>query len=330
MTLRLEHWERSWPLAEPFTISRGTDYEVATLQVRLTDARGNVGRAEAIGIPYHGDTPATIAAEIEAVRAEIERGIDREALLDLLPAGGARHGIDAALWDLEAKRDGISPFVRAGVSPAPLDCDRTIGMRSLDGYETMARQLARHRVIKVKVGLGDERDLAAIDAVRRGAPTSELIIDPNQAWSPEQVREWSQRLAAIGVVLLEQPIAVGAEAALDGWQGPVPIAADELIDDIADLDKAENRFQFINIKLDKSGGLTAGLKLADEAQRRGFGLMIGCMNGSSLSMAPGMVLAQRCRFVDLDGPPAQTEDWQHGFVYIDGRVERPHVPALWG
>ena len=329
MTLRLKLWTRTWALEEPFTISRGTDYDVPTLQVRLIDANGVEGRGETIGVPYHGDTPASLEADIEAVRSEVERGIDREGLLALLPAGGARHGLDSALWDLEAKRDGISPFERAGVAPDPLDCDRTIGIRSIEGYETMARALSRHKVIKVKVGGGGD-DMAAVEAVRRGAPAPGLIVDPNQAWSPDQVMEWSPRLAELGVVLLEQPIPVGAEADLEGWRGPVPVAADELIDDVADLDKAENRFQFVNIKLDKAGGLTAGLRLADEAQRRGFGLMIGCMNGSSLSMAPGMVLAQRCAFVDLDGPPALTEDWEHGFRYVDGRVEWPHVPELWG
>lgn len=328
--LKLEHWERRWPLKEPFTISRGTDYEVATLQVRLTDRSGHVGRAETIGVPYAGETPASIAAELEAVRGAIEQGLTREALLELLPHGGARMGIDCALWDLEAKRDGVSPFARAGVAAAPLDIDQTIGIKSLAGYEETARALARHKVIKIKVGSTEVDDLEAIAAVRRGAPDARFIVDPNQAWTTDQVRDWAPRLADLGVALLEQPIPVGAEAGLEGYAGPVPIAADELIEDEHDLEKAVGRFQFINIKLDKAGGLTAALRLADAAERLGFGLMVGCMNGSSLSMAPGMVLAQRCAFVDLDGPPAQTEDWEHGFDYRDGHVAVTHKPALWG
>ncbi|WP_375398020.1 enolase C-terminal domain-like protein [uncultured Sphingomonas sp.] len=328
MSLKLEQWSRTWPLSEPFVTSNAVDVDVPTVQVRLTDGDGVWGRGEAVGVPYAGETPVTMGAQIERVRSDVERGISRNDLLQLLPAGGARHAVDAALWDLEAKRDGVSPFACAGVLAAPVDSDCTIGIRSLADYERTARRLSGYRTLKVKVGGGEA--VAAVAAVRRGAPSARLIVDPNQAWTVDQVKAWSPRLAELGTVLLEQPVPVGAEGGLDGWTGPVPLAADELVDDVADLDKAAGRFQVINIKLDKAGGLTAALRLADAAEQRGFGLMVGCMNGSSLSMAPAMVLAQRCRFVDLDGPLAQSEDWDCAFVYRDGRVAEPHQPQLWG
>lgn len=328
MRLSLEMQTRVWLLREPFVIARGTQTEQPVLQLVLTDESGHRGRGEACGVPYAGETPETMQAEIEAVRSEVTRGLDREQLLDLLPAGGARFALDAALWDLEARRTGISAFARAGLSPDPVDVDRTIGIRSVAAYEATARDLARYRTLKVKVDATDP--LAAVRAVRRGAPDARLIVDPNQSWSPAMLRELAGPLADLGVALLEQPVAVGAEAELDGFQSPVPLCADELVDGIEDLGKAAGRFQFVNIKLDKAGGLTAGLALAHAARAAGFGLMVGCMNGSSLCMAPAMVLAQLCSFVDLDGPLLQAEDIENGFGFDHGRVERPHVPDLWG
>lgn len=172
--------------------------------------------------------------------------------------------------------------------------------------------------------------IAAIRAVRRGNPTARLIVDPNQSWSATQLRDVSDEMRLLGVVLIEQPIPVGSEAGLEEWSPPVPLCADELVEHEEDLPKAQGRFSFINIKLDKAGGLTAALRLADAAKARGFGLMVGCMAGSSLSMAPAMVLAQRCDFVDLDGPLLQSNDIENGFHYEEGVVVRPYKPELWG
>lgn len=328
MRLKLEMWEKAWPMKEVLAISRGSQVEQATLQVRLTREDGVVGRGEACGIPYAGDTPATLMATLESVRGEIERGIDREALLQLLPHGGARMGVDAALWDLEAKAGGPDPYTRCGVAPAPVTSAYTIGMRSLEDYEITARQYADYPILKIKVGREDP--IAALRAVRRGASRPRLIVDTNQSWTVADLQRHAVALAELGVELIEQPIAVGAEAGLDGWRSPVPLCADELIDSVSDLHKAAGRFQYVNIKLDKAGGLTAAMRLADAIEARGMGLMVGCMVGSSLSMAPAMVLAQRCAFVDLDGPMLQSEDVPNGYVYERGVVARPHKPELWG
>ena len=329
MTLKLETQIRHWPLLEPFAISRGA-LDVATVfELKLTDPSGAVGRGEAAGVDYAGETPASMAEQIRSVAGRIEAGsLSRQEVLELLPPGGARFALDAALWDLEAKQGRGNPFEIAGITPGAVQSARTIGIQSLADYETLARRYAEVPTLKIKVSA--DRPVAAIEAVRRGAPVARLIVDPNQAWSVEQLKALAPVMAALGVVLLEQPIAVGAEAALDGYQCPVPLCADELIDDEASLILAKGRFQFVNIKLDKSGGLTAALALADAAEAAGFGLMVGCMVGSSLNMAPAMVLAQRCTFVDLDAPPFLAKDRAGGFTYLNGAVERPYLPELWG
>lgn len=324
MTLRLDMRAHDWPLA----IARGQLHSQPTVQLSLTDADGATGRGEACGIPYKGETPASIMADIEAVRPQIQAGIDRERLLDLLPGGGARTALDSALWDLEAKRGGPDPFCANGLAPSPVNSAFTIGIRSLQDYAATARELAGFALLKVKV---DARDpVGAVAAVRAGAPNAQLIVDTNQSWTIDELKTHAGPLADLGVDLLEQPIPVGAEDALDGWASPIPLCADELIDTEADLARADGRFRFVNIKLDKAGGLTAALRLADAAEARGLGLMVGCMLGSSLSMAPAMVLAQRCTFVDLDGPMLHSADMPDGFVYTNGGVEKPHRPQLWG
>jgi len=326
--LRIDFWEKRWPMAEPFAIARGVQLDQPTLQISLTDRDGLVGRGEACGVPYAGETPETMAAQVQSMAQIFVTGFSRQELLSYLPAGGARHAVDAALWDLEAKQTDRSVFDIAGLAPQPVVSARTIGIRSIEAYGATALKLRDYAVLKVKVNSDDP--LTAIRAVRKAAPSPKLIVDPNQSWSVGLLKRLAPELSALGVVLIEQPIAVGAEAGLDGWRSPVPLCADELIDDVDDLDSALGRYQVVNIKLDKSGGLTAALKLADAATERGFRLMVGCMAGSSLSMAPAMVLAQRCEFVDLDGPLLQSEDCAPGLIYESGRVQKPHVPQLWG
>ena len=326
LTIAME--PRHWPVKEVLTIARGSMFEQPTIHVTLTREDGVKGRGEACGIPYKGETPATMMADIEAVRPVIEAGVTREALLDLLPGGGARMALDAALWDLEAKAGEGDPYARNGLTPGAIRSAYTIGMRDLAAYEAAARKYAAYPLLKVKVAADDP--VSAIAAVRRGAPDPRLIVDANQAWSVEELKAFAPALVPLGVSLLEQPIPVGAEAGLDGWTSPIPLCADELVDGIADLDKVVGRFQLVNIKLDKAGGLTSALRLADAAGARGLGLMVGCMLGSSLSMAPAMVLAQRCAFVDLDGPMLHSEDVPEGYAYVNGVVAAPHKPALWG
>lgn len=326
--LKLETETRRWRMREPFGLSRGVQTEAPTLLVSLTDRDGHRGRGEGCGVPYKGDTPQSMADELETVRHAIEAGVDRAALPNLLPPGGARCALDAALWDLQAKRGGPSPFAPLKQAPTPIDVAITIGIRSLAEYEASARALSAYRHLKVKVDAIDP--LAQVQAVRRGAPHPALIVDPNQAWSVEQLKALAPAMKQLGVTLLEQPIAVGAETDLDGYESPVPLCADELVSTQADLGAALGRFQYINIKLDKCGGLSAGLDLAHAVEARGMGLMVGCMYGSSLAMAPAMVLAQRAEYCDLDGPLLQSEDVEHGFDYDNGRVVEVHKPALWG
>jgi len=317
-----------WPLREPFAISRGVQTEVAAIVVTLVGRDGHCGRGEACGVPYAGETPETMTAQIEAVRSLIETGMDRHALLDILPAGGARCALDAALWDLAAKTSGRSAFLAAGVpAPRPLVTAYTIGIRAINDYETAAAARASHALLKIKVDATDP--IAAVAAARRGAPNAAFIVDPNQAWTLDALKTFAPKMADLGVVLLEQPIKVGTEEGLDGYACPVKLCADELINGQADLAKAKGRFDVINIKLDKTGGLTAALQLADAARTEGLDLMVGCMAGSSLSMAPAFVLGQQCRFVDLDGPLLQSADWPDGILYHDG-VATPPSPALWG
>jgi L-alanine-DL-glutamate epimerase-like enolase superfamily enzyme len=269
-----------------------------------------------------------MAAQLEAVRGAVERGVDQREVLALLPAGGARCALDAAVWDLEAKRSGRSVAERLGLSP-PADflTAVTIGIRSLDAYEARARALGDFPLLKVKV---DARmPLEAVAAVRRGAGSSAIIVDPNQSWTAEQTLQLAPALKALGVVLLEQPIPAQASPALAGRVCPIPICADEAIRDVRDLAEVSRSYQFINIKLDKTGGLTAALALADAAEALGLGLMVGCMAGGSLAMAPAAMLVPRCRFVDLDAPMLFSADWADGMTYRAGRASFPSR-RLWG
>jgi L-alanine-DL-glutamate epimerase-like enolase superfamily enzyme len=320
--------ERHWPMREPFAIARGVQTEQATIMVTLTDAEGRFGRGEGCGVPYAGEDPAAMQAAIRAVESEICGLQRRSDLYRLLPPSGARCAVDCALWDLEAKQSGRRAWEAIGLAQLrPVVTALTIGIRDEHAYQAAAERYAAYPVLKVKVNAADP--LAALRAVRRGAPAATLIVDPNQSWSVEQLRALAPRLADLGVALLEQPIPIGAEPGLDGYACPVPLCADELINDGGDLDKAQGRFSVINIKLDKTGGLTEAVAMADAAQARGFDLMVGCMAGSSLSMAPALIVAQRCRFVDLDGPLLQATDWPDGLVYDNGRIEPPPA-SFWG
>lgn len=328
MTLTLTVGTRFWPYREPFILSRGAKSGEDTLQVRLIDDQGRIGRGEAVGVTYAGEDPASMIAQIETVTPRIEQGLSRATLLDLLPHGGARTALDSALWDLETKQGSPDPFTATGLLPNAVTSMCTIGIKDLGGYAAAASRIADYPFIKVKVDGTDP--LAALHAVSAAAPRAKLIVDPNQGWSVDQLKQVAPRLAALDVILLEQPIPVGDEPGLDGWECPISLCADELIDTAADLDRAQGRFDVINIKLDKAGGLTSALTLADAVQARGMSLMVGCMMGSSLSMAPAMVLAQRARYVDLDGPLLHSEDVEDGFAYVRGTVTKPHRPTLWG
>lgn len=327
MMRRLVSETKSWPMNEPFVIARGAQTTSDSVVVRLASEDGHVGRGEAVGVEYRRETPATMLAQIESVRGEIEAGASRRRLLGLLRAGGARNALDAALWDLEAKQAGVSAWQLAGVEPCPVTTAVTIGIRSVEAYAERARALSEHPWLKVKVSA--DHPLDAIAAVRRAAPRARLIVDANQSWNVALMQRCARDLVDLRVDLLEQPVPADDDAGLAGIDYPIAICADEAADSIEDLPRLTGRYDFINIKLDKVGGLTAALELAATARALGFRLMVGCMAGSSLAMAPAMVLAQRCEVADLDGPLLQAGDWPDAIVYKLGVMEPPS-PALWG
>lgn len=326
--MKLTVQKKSWLLREPFVIARSTYTTSDVIVIELQDGQF-VGRGEAAGVDYHGETPDSMIAQVEAVRSRIEAGITRAELLRVLPVGGARNALDAALWDLEAKQSGRRVWDLAGVGNArEITSAVTIGMRSIEGYEQAARELAQYRWLKIKVN--GTRPLECVAAVRRGAPNARLIVDANQAWDIATLYELGPQLAALRVDLLEQPVPVDADDALVAGDSPIPVCADEAIDTVADLERLQSRYDFVNIKLDKTGGLTAALELAHAARAAGMRLMVGCMVTGSIGMAPGMVLAQLCEVVDLDGPLLQAEDWPDPIRYDRTGVMSWPSPEQWG
>lgn len=290
--------------------------------------RGLVGRGEAYGIIYEGETPDKMVAEIKRLRPAIEAGATRSDLLELMGHGGARCALDFALWDLEAKQRGTSVASLAGLAPLkPLTTAFTIGIKEPKAMGAAAKMHAHHSLLKVKVK--GKASLEMLQAVHANAPRAKLIVDPNQSWDFDTMHALMPALTELNVALLEQPLSVDGDARQLGYEPLIPICADELIHDRADLAKARGKYQVINIKLDKAGGLTEGLALAQEALAQGFKLMVGCMAGSSLSMAPHTLIGQLCDYVDLDGPLLQSEDWPSPITYSRGVMSMPE-PALWG
>ena len=317
-----------FPIAGKFTIARGSRTEAVVVTATIRED-GAVGHGECVPYARYGETVEGVAAAIRALGPRIEAGLAREALQDLMPAGAARNAVDCALWDLDAKQSGVRAHVTAGVDRwRPATTAYTI---SLDSPEAMAKAtaLAADRpILKVKFGAPDG-DLERIAAVRRAAPDATLIADANEGWTEDNMAGHIAACADAGFALVEQPLPAARDAFLATLPRPVPICADESVHDRAGLDRLVGLYDAINIKLDKTGGLTEALALADAAQARGFSLMIGSMVGTSLAMAPAMVLAPRCRFVDLDGPLLLARDREPGLTF-EGSIVHPPSPALWG
>ncbi len=318
--------QKQWGLHKPFKISRDVHTHSETIICEIGDGEF-VGRAEAAGVSYAGETTDSIQKQIEDISAELEAGVSREELQQLLPPGGARNAVDCALWDLEAKRSGRSIWEMIGWDPKPVTTVYTVGIASLDEMRDDAARHSDHAQIKVKVGIGDP--LEQIRAIRAGAPGSAIVIDANQAWSIADLEKFAEPLQGLGVEMIEQPMSTDDDEALRGYESPLPLCADESCATTADLDRLRGLYSMVNIKLDKTGGLTEALQLAAQAESMGFELMVGNMLGSSLAMAPSFVIAQRCRYVDLDGPLLQSEDCDNPMHYEKGQVE-VFTPALWG
>jgi len=325
---RLEVAIERWPIAGAFTISRGAKTHVDVVLTTIVGEHGT-GRGEATPIYYHGETPESVVAQIESVRAEIEAGSGRSSLQQLLSRGAARNALDAALWDLDAKESGRPAWQLARLpTPSPLTTAFTI---SLGTAEQMKRDAAaaamRYPLLKLK--LAGEGDIERVAAVREGAPRARLIVDANEAWTGRDIVSEAAALAAFGVELIEQPVRAGEDAALDGLQSPIPFCADESCQDRADLARCAGRYAAINIKLDKAGGLTEALALAQEARDMQLDLMVGCMLSTSLGVAPAFLLAQGARWVDLDGPLLLATDREPAIDFEGGCMHAPE-PKLWG
>ncbi|HEX9933288.1 MAG TPA: N-acetyl-D-Glu racemase DgcA [Allosphingosinicella sp.] len=316
-----------FPLNHPFRIARGTKTAADVVTVTIRDG-GAVGRGEAVPYPRYGETVASALAAIEQVRPLIERSGGRAELAGALPAGAARNALDCALWDLEARLSGRSVAEAIGRPlPSTVATALTVVIDTPEAMAKAAAALAHVPVLKVKV---DAQDPAAqIRAVRAAAPDPVLIVDPNESWDRALLEAIQPLLLEVRAALLEQPVPAGDDAWLEDFSPAVPICADEAVHVAADLPLVARRYQAVNVKLDKAGGLTAALELAEAARARGLGLMTGCMVSSSLSIAPALHVAALSDFVDLDGPAWLRED-RPGGVTIESGIIRPPAAGFWG
>lgn len=318
-----------WPLAGAFTISRGSKTEAVVVVAELADGTHR-GRGESVPYARYGETPDGIVAAIEAMRPALRRGLSRAELQGLMPAGAARNALDCAYWDVNAKAAGRPVHELAGlVAPAPRITAYTISLAAPAAMAAAAELAAARPLLKVKLGAADGRDGERIAAVRRAAPRAELIVDANEGWTGDNLAQNLAACADAGVTLIEQPLPEGKDAALKAINHAIPVCADESVHDRASLDALSGKYDAVNVKLDKTGGLTEALALAAEAERRGFAIMVGCMVATSLAMAPAMLVAQRARLVDLDGPLLLAKDRAEGLHY-DGSLVHPAPAALWG
>jgi L-alanine-DL-glutamate epimerase-like enolase superfamily enzyme len=321
MSVSAERWE----FRKPFHITGHTFRSADIVYVTLSQG-GETGQGEAAGVYYLEETGEAMCRQIESVRARIEGGAGRQELRELLPPGGARNAVDCALWDLEAKRAGTTIWDLTGIEAGPTCTVLTIGIGTPGEMAEAARELDSPRL---KVKLNEEMPLERIRAVREARPEAEIIVDVNQGWRFDQLRELAPQFAELGIAMIEQPLPRGGDDALEGYDPPVPLCADESCLCISEFEQAARRYQIINIKLDKTGGLTEALELARLAEGRGIDLMVGNMMGTSLAIAPAFVVAQLCHFIDLDGALFLERDRPHALTYEHGMVSPP-TPDLWG
>jgi L-Ala-D/L-Glu epimerase len=316
-----------WPIAGSFGISRGSKTEALVVVAELRD--GNVrGRGECVPYARYGESVDSVVAQINAMRPKLDADLDRLALQTSMPPGAARNALDCAFWDLEAKRRNIPIHEILGLPiPHELTTAYTISLDALDVMAKAAQDAASRALLKVK--LGADGDGARIAAVRAAAPRSTLIVDANEGWNDENLAANFAACAEAGVALIEQPLPQGKDQVLGRMKRPIPVCADESVHDHASFPALVGRYDAVNIKLDKAGGLTEAMTMMAEARRRNFTIMVGCMVATSLAMAPAVLLAQTAPFVDLDGPLLLSKDRPDGLHYADSQVYPPS-PALWG
>ncbi len=320
--MKIEVAADTFRLAQAFTISRGSRTEAKVITVRITEG-GVTGWGECVPYARYGETLESVTAQIEGCGAK-----DRLALQDQLAPGAARFALDAAFWDLEAKRAGQRVWQLAGLQkPGPEITAYTLSLDTPENMEKSAAENAFRPLLKIKLGTPD--DMARLEAVRRGAPDARIIVDANEGWSAEVYSELAPHLVRLGVQLVEQPLPAGEDDMLAEIERPLPVCADESCHDRASLGVLKGKYDYINIKLDKTGGLTEALALRAEAEAAGFGIMVGCMVGSSLAMAPAVLVAQGAGFTDLDAPLLLAEDREVPLHYDEAGVH-PSEPELWG
>ena len=320
--------EQVWPLDKPFRISRGSRTEARVVVVTIGDGK-HIGRGEAVPAKRYNETVDSVKARLERVFPKLERGINRERVQELLPAGPARNALDCAVWDFEAKRSGKRAWESAKIPVA--DEVVTAFTISLDTPEEMgaaARAHAASPVLKLKLG-GDFLDLDRVEAVRENAPRVRLLVDANESWSPSHYTKIVPQLKSLGVELIEQPFPANTDQVLETLDHPIPVCADESCHTASDLSRLVNRYEAINVKLDKTGGLTEALKLCAQARQNGFKVLIGCMVCTSLGIAPARLLASSADYLDIDGPLLLAGDRHHPLPYHDCKVGLP-PRELWG
>lgn len=319
--------EERFALAAAFTISRGSRTEAAVLTC-VIGQDGHVGRGECVPYARYGETIESVRDEIKRMSSEIANGMSRHQLLAAMKPGAARNAIDCALWDLEAKLSGIRAYTHLGAAaPQPLQTAYTISLDEPEAMATQARLHAGRPLLKVKVGTSD--DTSRIEAVAAAAPQSRIILDANEGWNEDTLAMHLDVAARSGVALIEQPLPAGQDEALRTVNRRVPVCADESVHIAEDLERLAGLYDAVNIKLDKTGGLTAALELQQRARQLEFGIMVGCMVATSLAMAPAVLLAQDADFVDLDGPLLLARDRNIALAY-NGSLVCPPEPSLWG
>ncbi len=331
MPLTLALAAERWPIAGSFAISRGSKTEAVVVVAELGDGKAR-GRGECVPYPRYGESVESVMTQINTMRSQLAAGLDRRALQTAMPPGAARNALDCAFWDLEAKRSGRPVHELAGLAaPHALTTAYTISLGPPAAMAEAAAKAATRALLKVKLGGSDEHggDAARIAAVRAAAPKVTLIVDANEGWDERNLSRNLAACAAAGVVLVEQPLPDGGDQALAGLKRPIPVCADESAHDRASLAALVGKYDAVNIKLDKAGGLTEALAMAAEAERAGFAIMAGCMVATSLAMAPALLLAQSAQYVDLDGALLLARDRRDGLIYRDSLVFPP-APALWG
>lgn len=325
---QLEVRVERFPIAGQFTIARGSKTEAVVVVAEIRDC-GFTGRGECVPYARYGESAESVIAQINSVKKEIEHGLEHDNLQSLMVPGAARNAVDCALWDLQAKQTGVSAFVRAQAKNLrPVETAYTISLGTVASMVENTQKSAHRPVLKIKLG-SSEGDIERIYAVRKAAPHAKLIADANEGWTRENLQAHISACKEANYSLIEQPIPAGGDEVLRKANRIVPVCADESVHGVKSLDRLVGLYDYVNVKLDKTGGLTEALELTRAARQKGFGIMVGCMVSTSLAMAPAMIIAMNAEFVDLDGPLLLAKDREGGLKF-EGSLIHPPSPTLWG